>query len=72
MSIVPAIALRRPAPAWWWAPAAVGVAALLARPWFLPAGVAVEWRVAFFLALGAAGVVVAHDRALAVFPDREA
>ena len=56
MSVVPAVALRRPAPAWWWAPAVVGVVALLARPWFLPAGVAVEWRVAFFLALGAAGV----------------
>ena len=56
MSAVLAIALRRPAPAWWWGPALVGVVALLARPWFLPAGVAVEWRVGFFLALGAAGV----------------
>ena len=37
----------------WWAPAVAGVVALLARPWFLPAGVAVEWRVAFFVALGA-------------------
>ena len=40
-----------------WAPAVVGVAALLARPWFLPAGVRVEWRVAFFVALGLVGVV---------------
>ena len=40
----------RPVPAW--TVAAVGVVALLARPWFLPADVAVEWRVAFFLALG--------------------
>ena len=56
MTVVPPFALHRPAPAWWWAPAVVGVVALLARPWFLPAGVAVEWRVAFFLALGAAGV----------------
>ena len=55
MSIL-AVDLRRPAPALWWAPAVVGVVALLARPWFLPAGVAVEWRVAFFVALGAAGV----------------
>ena len=47
--------VRRP-PLWWWAPAAAGVVALLARPWFLPAGVAVEWRVAFFVALGVAGV----------------
>jgi membrane protease YdiL (CAAX protease family) len=46
---------RRPA-LWWWAPAVAGVVALLARPWFLPAGVAVEWRVAFFVALGATGL----------------
>jgi membrane protease YdiL (CAAX protease family) len=39
-----------------WAPAAVGVAALLARPWFLPAGVGVGWRVAFFVALGLVGM----------------
>jgi len=38
-----------------WALAVVGVIALLARPWFLPAGAAVEWRVAFFMALAAAG-----------------
>jgi membrane protease YdiL (CAAX protease family) len=38
-----------------WLPAVVGVVALLARPWFLPAGVEVEWRVAFFVALGAVG-----------------
>jgi membrane protease YdiL (CAAX protease family) len=41
---------------WWWAPAIAGVVALLARPWFLPAGVAVEWRVAFFVVLGAVGL----------------
>ncbi|HEV2759506.1 MAG TPA: CPBP family intramembrane glutamic endopeptidase [Acidimicrobiales bacterium] len=39
-----------------WAPAVVGVTALLARPWFLPAGVQVEWRVAFFVMLGLVGV----------------
>lgn len=39
-----------------WALAVVGVVALLARPWFLPARVAVEWRVAFFVALAVAGV----------------
>jgi membrane protease YdiL (CAAX protease family) len=39
-----------------WAPAAVGVGALLARPWFLPPGVDVGWRVAFFVALGLVGV----------------
>ena len=39
-----------------WVPAVIGVAALLARPWFLPAGVQVEWRVAFFTALGLVGV----------------
>jgi membrane protease YdiL (CAAX protease family) len=44
-------------PVWvWWAPAVTGVVALLARPWFLPAGVAVAWRVAFFFALGATGL----------------
>ena len=51
--------LRRPWPpltALAWAPAVVGVAALLARPWFLPAGVLVEWRVAFFVVLGLVGV----------------
>jgi len=50
---------RRPppiAPAVPWVPAVVGIAALLARPWFLPAGVEVGWRVAFFVALGVAGV----------------
>ena len=40
-----------------WAPALVGVVALLARPWFLPAGVDVGWRAAFFVALGALGVL---------------
>lgn len=48
--------VRRGPVSWWWAPAVAGVAALLARPWFLPAGVAVEWRVAFFVALGAVGL----------------
>ena len=38
-----------------WAPAVVGIVALLARPWLLPAAVGVEWRVAFFIALGLAG-----------------
>ena len=55
MSLVPVEVRRRPV-LWWWAPAVVGVVALLARPWFLPAGVAVEWRVAFFVALGAGGL----------------
>lgn len=39
------------------APAAVGLVALVARPWFLPHGVEVGWRVAFFVALGAVGAV---------------
>lgn len=43
--------------AWSWSPAVVGVVALLARPWFLPAGVSVAWRVAFFVALGVVGAV---------------
>ena len=47
-----------------WAPAVVGVAALLARPWFLPAGVQVEWRVAFFVALGLVGVAWPMSRSL--------
>ena len=51
-----AVEVRRRPVSWWWAPAAAGVVALLARPWFLPAGVAVEWRVAFFVALGAMGL----------------
>lgn len=38
-------------------PAIVGMVALLARPWFLPASVDVGWRVAFFLALGALGLL---------------
>lgn len=37
-------------------PAVAGLVALLARPWFLPAGVDVAWRVVFFCALGAVGV----------------
>lgn len=55
MSVLAVEVGRRPA-LWWWAPAVAGVVALLARPWFLPAGVAVEWRVAFFVALGATGL----------------
>lgn len=51
-----AVEVRRRPASWWWAPAVAGVVALLARPWFLPAGVAVAWRVAFFLALGATGL----------------
>lgn len=41
----------------WWVPALAGIVALLARPWFLPAGVGVPWRVAFFVVLGAAGLL---------------
>ena len=55
MSVLALETRRRPA-LWWWAPAVAGVVALLARPWFLPAGVAVEWRVAFFVALGVTGL----------------
>lgn len=55
MNTLAAEVRRRPV-SWWWAPAVAGVVALLARPWFLPARVAVEWRVAFFVALGAAGL----------------
>ena len=43
----------RPSPAW--VVATVGVVALLARPWFLPPGVDLEWRVVFFVALGLVG-----------------
>lgn len=50
------VVVRRREWSWWWGPAVVGVVALLARPWFLPAAVAIEWRVAFFVALGAAGL----------------
>lgn len=57
MSLMTVEVGRRPARRRW-APAAVGVAALVARPWFLPAGVAVSWRVAFFVALGVVGVVL--------------
>jgi membrane protease YdiL (CAAX protease family) len=56
VSVLPVVVRRRRAPALWWAPAVVGVVALLARPWFLPASVAVEGRVAFFVALGVAGL----------------
>lgn len=55
MSVL-AIDVRRRPVSWWWAPAVAGIVALLARPWFLPAGVPVEWRVAFFVALGATGL----------------
>ena len=55
MSVLAVEVRRRPA-RWWWVPAVAGVVALLARPWFLPAGVAVEWRVGFFLALGIVGL----------------
>ena len=54
-----AVTLRRPtwpALALGAGPAMVGLAALVARPWFLPAGVDVGWRIGFFLALGALGV----------------
>ena len=54
---------RRPALGWW-APVVAGVVALLARPWFLPAGVAVEWRVAFFVALGATGLAWRERRSV--------
>ena len=47
-----------------WAPAVLGVSALLARPWFLPAGVQVEWRVAFFVVLGLVGVAWPLSRRL--------
>ncbi|HEX2048264.1 MAG TPA: CPBP family glutamic-type intramembrane protease [Acidimicrobiales bacterium] len=39
-----------------WAVAGAGIVALLARPWFLPAGAGVEWRVVFFVTLGLAGL----------------
>ena len=59
VALVAAPRLERPRPpALAWAPAVVGVVALLARPWFLPAGVEVGWRVAFFVALGAAGAAL--------------
>lgn len=58
---VAAVDVGRPA-RWGWAPAAAGVVALLARPWFLPAGVAVGWRVAFFVALGATGLAGPRER----------
>ena len=43
-----------------WAAAIAGVVALLGRPWFLPAGVDLEWRVVFFVALGMAGACWPH------------
>ena len=55
VAVITSHLFRRP-PALAWAPAVVGVVALLARPWFLPAGVEVGWRVAFFVVLGVAGV----------------
>ncbi len=57
-----------PTSPWAWTPAVVGVAALLARPWFLPASVHVEWRVAFFVALGLVGVAWPLSRRLEVQP----
>lgn len=51
-----------------WAVALAGVAALVARPWFLPAGVAAEWRVAFFVALGVCGAAWPLARALPCRP----
>ena len=39
-----------------WALGAAGVGALLARPWFLPVSVGVEWRIGFFVLLGLVGV----------------
>ena len=63
MSLVPRADAAAPGtqhrrPPWLSALPAVGVGALVARPWVLPAGVAVEWRVAFFVALGLAGALV--------------
>ena len=59
-----AVTLRRPS----WPtlavgalPAIVGMAALLGRPWFLPHGVAVGWRILFFLALGGVGLAWSLD-----------
>ena len=52
MSTVPVAVSARVSPAW--AVGVVGVVALLARPWFLPAGVEVEWRIVFFVALALA------------------
>ena len=57
-----------PTSAWSWTPAVVGVAALLARPWFLPPGVYVEWRVAFFVVLGLVGVAWPLSRRLETQP----
>ncbi len=56
--MVPNVTWRSPWPAVAFAatPAVVGLVALLARPWFLPAGVDVGWRVVFFIGLGAVGV----------------
>lgn len=53
-----------PTSAWSWTPAVVGVAALLARPWFLPPGVHVEWRVGFFVVLGLVGAAWPLSRRL--------
>lgn len=56
LDTVPAPRVGRPfPPVLAWAPAVVGLVALLARPWFLPAGVDLGWRAAFFVALGVAG-----------------
>ncbi len=55
-TLAPTIPTRRRVPPLAWVPAVGGVIALLARPWFLPVGVAVGWRIAFFVALGVAGM----------------
>jgi membrane protease YdiL (CAAX protease family) len=56
VALAPAVPTHRPVRSLGWLPAVIGVVALLARPWFLPAGVALGWRIAFFVALGAVGV----------------
>ena len=54
MSTVPVAVKARVSPAW--VVGVGGLVALLARPWFLPAGVDLGWRIAFFVALGLAAV----------------
>jgi membrane protease YdiL (CAAX protease family) len=55
LTLAPPLPTARPLRSLPWLPAVVGVVALLARPWFLPAGVALGWRIAFFVALGGVG-----------------
>lgn len=69
MSVLAVEVPRRPV-RWAWAPVVAGVVALLARPWFLPAGVAVEWRVAFFVALGATGLAWRPSRSAYLKPSK--